>query len=307
VLLQLRARGVHFTGFNAAIHGTIPLGAGMSSSAALEVATALTLRELFPFTVTETGLAEAPRRDSIGRLPELEWDQRMILARLCQAAESQFVGANVGLLDQISSLFGKAGHVIQIDCRHLTVEHEPMAPGFAIVVCDSGVKHNLASGHYNELRGHCESAALTLGVPALRSVSMEQLEAARSRLDERDYACARHVVGENQRVVLGERALRAGEVEQFGQFLYESHASSRDWFKNSCPELDILVDLARQSPGCVGARLTGGGFGGATINLVRHHEVSAFVQAMRTGYAQRIGRSLEPMICQIGDGARRIR
>src|SRR4051812_15759822 len=139
VLLQLRERGVHFTGFNAAIHGTIPFGAGLSSSAALEIATALTVRDLFPFSLNEFSMQPAPIRSDRGQLPPLKNDEKMALAKIGQAAESKFVGANVGLLDQISSLFGKANQVIEIDCRHNTVKHAPMPAGIAVVVCDSGV------------------------------------------------------------------------------------------------------------------------------------------------------------------------
>ncbi|MBI4324026.1 MAG: hypothetical protein HY674_02055 [Chloroflexi bacterium] len=304
VLMQLRRYGVHFTGFNAAVHGTIPIGAGMSSSAALEVATALTVRQLYPFTVTETGVTTPPRRDSKDELPPLKSAEKMALARLCQAAENQFVGVQCGLLDQISSLFGKASQVIEIDCLHHSIEHSPMPGGTVAVVCDSGIKHDLSAGHYNELRRHCESAARSLGVRSLRFVDPQTLAASRHKLSERDYQCAYHIVGENQRVVFGERALRADDIEQFGQYLYQSHESSRDSFKNSTPELDLLVELAQAQPSCFGARLTGGGFGGATINLVRHHEAKHFMETMAAQYEKRTGRKMQPKLCQIVDGAK---
>jgi len=304
VLLQLRQRRAHFTGFNAAIHATLPLGAGMGSSAALAVAAALTVRKLFPYSITDTGLRAAPRRDAKGTLPPLDKAEKLALAKLCQTAEGEFVGANVGPLDQISSLFGKAGHVLQIDCRELTVSHDPMAPGVGVVVCNSGVKHDLAqAGGYNELRQCCESAARALGMPALRSVDMRLLEKSKSRLSQREYECAYHIVGENQRVIAGERALREGDVEQFGQYFSQSHASSRDVFKNSCRELDILVNLAMAQPGCLGARLSGGGFGGATVNLVREAAINVFTAAMSEGYERATGHKMEPLICKIVDGA----
>jgi galactokinase len=303
VLLQLKHRGVHFTGFNAAIHGTIPLGAGMSSSAALEIAAALIVRLLFPYRLTELGVAEPPKRDRHGALPPLPKGERMLLAKLCQSAEREFVGANVGLLDQISSLFGRASHVIEIDCRRLSVSHEPMPSGVALVVCDSGVKHDLAAGDYNELRRHCESAASALGVPALRSVTPEQLEQSRSKLSPRQYECAFHIVGETCRVAAGGRVLRSGDVETFGQYLFQSHASSRDYFKNSCPELDLLVEIARVQSECLGARLSGGGFGGATINLVRESAIAAFSESIAREYTVRTGRELQPAVCKIVDGA----
>jgi len=304
VLLELRKRGVHFTGFNAAIHGTIPFGAGLSSSAALEMASALAVRQMFPYTLTEGGVAEPPRRGGDGSLPPVTSREKIQIAKVGQAAESAFVGANVGLLDQISSLFGKEGQVIQTDFLHLTVEHSPLPPGIAIIVADSAVKHDLSeAGGYNEVRAQCESAARKLGVQALRSIDMKQLNANRSKLAEREFQCAYHIVGENHRVVFGDRALREGDIEQFGQYLFQSHESSRDFFKNSIPELDTLVDLARKIPGCYGARLTGGGFGGATINLVKENAADAFMKALAEGYYSRTKIRTEPWRARIVNGA----
>jgi len=303
LLLQLRARGVNFTGFNAAIHSTIPLGAGLSSSAALLVATALVVRKLFPYTLTERGCGEPPARDAQGALPPLAKAEKLALAKVCQAAENQFVGVNCGLLDYISSLFGKAHHAVLIDCLHLSVEWAPLLGDLAVVICHSGVKHALADGAYNELRQHCESAARALGVKWLRFVERRDLAAGRAKLSERDYQCAYHIVGENQRVVAGERALRDEDLEQFGQYLWQSHESSRDSFRNSCPELDLLVELARAHPGCLGARLSGGGFGGATVNLVRREQVEDFRQRLAAQYQERAGRKLESWLCQVEDGA----
>lgn len=303
VLLELRRRGIHFTGFNAAIHGTIPFGAGLSSSAALEMASALVVRQMFPYTLTETGPGEPPKRSSHGALPPLTKAEKIQIAKAGQAAESAFVGANVGLLDQISSLFGKAWQVIQIDFLHLSVEHSPMPPGLAIVVCDSAVKHDLSAGEYNELRAHCESAAKKLGVNSLRSIEMRQLQSSKAKLSEREFQCAYHIVGENQRVVFGERALREGDIDQFGQYLFQSHESSRDYFKNSIPELDTLVDIARKTPGCYGARLTGGGFGGATINIVREAAADSFMQALAKEYFDRTKIRTVPWRAKVVDGA----
>lgn len=302
VLVQLRKRGVSFSGFNAAIHSTVPSGAGMSSSAALEVATALAMRKLHPFSLTEHGAASPPKRDERGGLPRLSQPERMQFAKLCRAAENDFVGVHCGILDQVSSLFGKAWHVLGIDCHHLTVERVPLI-GEAIIVCHSGVNHTLADGGYNALRAHCESAANKLGARFLRTVDMKHLLANRKRLTEREFECAHHVVSEIARVAAGERALRDDDHQQFGQFLFQSHRSSRYFFKNSCRELDTLVDIARLQPGCLGARLTGGGFGGNTINLVAHHQAGAFMQTVAQRYAERTGHKIQPMICQIVDGA----
>ena len=302
VLDQLRKRGVNFSGFNGAVAGDIPMGAGMSSSAALEVATALSIRQLFPFSLGETGATVPPKRNAKGQLPPLSSAERMYFAKLCQAAENQFVGVRSGLLDQISSLFGKAWHVMSIDFRSLTVEHQPLI-GEAIIICDSGVKHELVGGQYNELRQNCESAARKLGARSLRSVELRLLEANKSRLTQREYECAHHVVAEIARVVAGERALQNDDHRQFGQYMFQSHESSRDFLKNSTPELDLLVEFARAHPGCLGARLTGGGFGGATINLVAHHQAESFMAHMAAQYQARTGHKVQPLLCQIVDGA----
>ena len=302
VLVQLRKRGVHFSGFNAAIHSTIPMGVGMSSSAALEVAAALLIRQLYPYSLTDLGASVPPKRDGRGRLPPMASKEKWHLANLCQAAEIEFVGVNCGLLDQISCLFGKAYHVMNIDCRFHSVDYAPMI-GEAVVVCDSGIRHQLANGEYNALRELCDSAARALRSKALRSVELSWLKANRGGLTQREYECAYHVVGEIQRVVFAEKALQDDDHRQFGQYMFLSHESSRDFLKNSCPELDRLVDLAREHPACLGARLTGGGFGGATVNLVAYHQVADFIQFVSTQHEQRTGQNIRPMVCQIVDGA----
>ncbi len=302
VLAQLRKRGVHFSGFNATIHGTIPLGAGMSSSAALEVATALAIRRLYPFSLTETGATVPPKRNEKGELPPLPSIERMHYAKLCRAAENEFVGVPCGILDQVSSLFGKAWNVMNIDCRFLTVETAPII-GEAIIVCESSVKHALVGGEYAELRKNCESAAQKLQAKSLRSVEMKYLQAGKSFLTPREFECAHHVVSEIARVVAAERALRDDDHRQFGQFMFQSHESSRDSLKNSTAELDTLVELARKHPGCLGARLTGGGFGGATINLVAYHQAENFMDYMAREYEARTGHRIKPVVCQVVDGA----
>jgi len=304
VLEQLSKRRVHFGGFNAAIHGTIPMGAGLSSSAAIEVATALAVRKIHPYSLTSTGVTVPPKADADGELPPPTREQKIEIAKLCQAAENQFVGVQSGLLDQISSLFGKAFHALELDFQTLSVEYVPMIGEIAIVMCNTGIKHELVAGEYNELRRQCEAAAQALGVKSLRAVDPRYLAANKAKLTERQWQCAYHIAGEIQRVVFGSRALREGDFEQFGQYLFQSHESSRDFFKNSTPELDLLVELAKSHPGCLGARLTGGGFGGATINLVRRDQVDDFRRALAVEYEQRTGRHTTPLLCQIVDGAR---
>ena len=303
VLAQLQKREIVVRGFNAAIHSSIPFGAGLSSSAALEVATGLAMRKMSPFAFKPSGSSFVPKVDERGQAPPLTVTDRLELARICQAAENQFVGAQTGMLDQISSLFGKAFHAIETDFQSLAVEHVPMIGEIAIVVCDSGVKHTLAGGEYNTLRQFCESAATKLGVKSLRRVDRSMLAMNRSRFDEREYQCAAHITGEVQRVIFGARALREGDFEQFGQYMFQSHESSRDLFQNSTPELDLLVELARAHPACYGARLTGGGFGGSTLNLVRRDQVQEFMRAMAKQYQERSGHATDPMLCQIADGA----
>jgi galactokinase len=302
VLLQLRKRGVHFSGFNAAIHGTIPMGAGMSSSAALEVGTALIVRKLYPFSLTANGLGTPPQRNEKGELPPLGPVERLEFAKVGQAAENQFVGVQCGILDQISSLFGKASSVIDIDCRSLTVENPPM-PGEAIIVCNSRVKHELIGGEYNELRQNCENAAKKLGAKFLRTVALKEVEANKTKLTQREYECAKHVTSEIARVVAGAKALRDGDHQQFGQYMFQSHESSRDFLKNSTQELDALVALAQKHSACLGARLTGGGFGGATIKLVKYHEAQSFIDYMTREYEKATGIKMSPLVCQIVDGA----
>jgi galactokinase len=302
VLAQLRKRGVNFSGFNAAIHSSIPMGAGMSSSAALLVATALAVRKLYPFSLSETGASVPPKRNEKGDVPPLSPIERMYFAKACRAAENEFVGVQCGILDQVSSLYGKAWNIINIDCKFLTVEHVPVV-GEAIIVCDTGVKHALTGGEYNELRANCMSAAQKLNAKSLRSVEMKYLQAHKTALTQREYECAHHVVSEIARVVAGERALQNDDHRQFGQYMFQSHESSRDFLKNSCEELDILVELARKHPGCLGARLTGGGFGGATINLVAYHQAESFMEQMAKEYEARTGHKITPMVCQVVEGA----
>ncbi|RME89474.1 MAG: galactokinase, partial [Verrucomicrobia bacterium] len=299
LLLQLQQRGIRPGGFNALIHSTVPLGAGLSSSAALLVASALTVRKLYPYVLE----SDDQGRMTAAPAPAMTDAERLLLAKACQAAENRFVGVNCGLLDHISSLFGKAHHVIRIDCLHLTVDHAPLPEDVAVVVCHSGVRHALVGGEYNERRALCESAAAKLGVPALRFVDLEGLEAGRNKLTDREYGCALHVVGENDRVQRGAAALEAGDLETFGRFLYDSHESSRVNFLNSCPELDVLVELARQHPACIGARLSGGGFGGATFNLVRAEGAEAFRAHLLEGYRKKTGREAQAWICDVVDGA----
>lgn len=303
LLIELQKRGVRVGGYNAVIHSTIPLGAGLSSSAALLVSTALVARKLYPYSLTQTGTGGQPAQGPNGNLPELRDEEKMVLSKICQAAENKFVGVNCGLLDYISSLYGKANKVVLIDCLNLTVDWVPFPTNLSVVVCHSGVRHALVAGEYNERRRCCEEAARALGVQSLRFVSPADLEAGRRKLTDLQYRRAAHVVGENDRVQRGAQALRANDLELFGRLLFESHESSQRNFENSCPELDLLVQLAKSDPACIGARLTGGGFGGATLNLVKRGRSDAFRQRIASGYEKEFGRKLESWECEVVDGA----
>lgn len=303
ILRQLHRRGVPITGFDMTVHGTIPIGSGMGSSGALQVAAALAVRELRAYKLTETGLGPAPRRDHRGALPDMTLKERVWLARLCQLADHEFTGVRSGMLDQLSSLCGRAFHAMEIDFMHGSVHRVPMIGEVAVVTCESGVKHAHVSGSYNELRALCELAAGKLGFRSLRHLERHELVKSKDRLTQREYECAYHVVGENQRVIHASQALGEDDFVQFGHFMNLSHDSSRDHLRNSCRELDILVDLARAHPACLGARLTGGGFGGATINLVRLGELEDFCDFVKRHYERATHRRMTPQVVKVVDGA----
>ena len=244
-------------GFSAEITSTLPMGAGLSSSASLENAAVLFLLKAFGES-----------------LPPLQ------IARFSQMAEHDFVGVRCGLLDQIASLMSHAGHATFIDCRTFAVRHLPLSDHVSFVLAQSGVKHALVGGEYNERRSDCEAAARALGVKALRDATTAMLLERQCQLPDRIFKRARHITGENERVLAGGDALERGDLETFGRLMFESHESSRVYFENSCPELDQLVEAARKTPGVYGARLSGGGFGGATINLVERGREEEVVKAL---------------------------
>lgn len=270
-----RRQGVPVGGFSAEIGSTLPMGAGLSSSAALENATVLFLLKAFG-----------------GSLPPIQ------IAKFSQMAENDFVGVRCGLLDQISSLMSHAHHATFIDCRSFEVRYVPLSDHVSFVLAQSGVKHSLVAGEYNERRSDCEAAARALGVKALRDVSMPLLQKHRNDLPDRIFRRACHIVGENERVLAGSEALEQGDLVRFGRLMYESHESSRVHFENSCPELDELVNTARQTPGVYGARLSGGGFGGATINLVERGQEEVLVQALQAAV-----RGSKCLVTTASDGA----
>ncbi|MFA6543790.1 MAG: galactokinase family protein [Limisphaerales bacterium] len=301
MLRRLRDRGVHFGGFNAAVHSEIPPGAGYGSSGALLAATALTIRELYPHKLTETGAVISRRTGR--RVPAPTKLERLRTAQLCRQAGEGLVGEAGGRLDALASLCGEEFSAVLVDAQQGTVEVLPLIGEMALVVCDTGRFNPIVEAQSAALRFHCAGAARVLGVKSLRAVEPARLKAARDRLTARQHACAYHVVGENQRVVAAERALREGDLGQFGQYLFQSHESAREFFQNSSPEMELLVELARAHPACLGARLSGHGFGGYTVNLVLWNDADEFCARMEEGYAKSAGRKLKTLRCRVVDGA----
>jgi galactokinase len=285
VALELKRAGVPLRGANLLIHGDVPMGAGLSSSAAIEVATALALAE------------------QSGHSPD-----RMQLALLCQKAENEFVGARCGIMDQFISLHGRKNHALLLDCRALDFELVPIPECVRLVICNTMVKHEHASSGYNQRRAECEGAVQHLarilpGIRSLRDVTLDQLELHRGTLSEVLYKRALHVITENARVLRATEALRAEDLERFGKRMAESHSSLRDLYEVSCAELDLMVDQANRQEGVYGARMTGGGFGGSTINLVESRFADAFAKNMARGYEKKTGIVPQIYICAPAEGA----
>jgi len=288
VAAQLEKEGFELSGANLLIHGEVPIGAGLSSSASIEVATCIALAE-------ESGLSI----------------DRTRLARICQQAENEFVGMRCGIMDQFISLHGRTNHALMLDCRSLEFELVPIPESVRLVICNTGVKHKLAGGEYNRRREECEEAVRSLAkalpnVRALRDVNREQLEKHRGLLSEVAYKRALHIVTENKRVLKGMEALRRGDLLQFGGYMADSYVSLRDMFEVSCAELDLMVELANRERGVYGARMTGGGFGGATINLVDAHCAAGFAENVSKAYQEKTGIACATYVCMPGEGASRV-
>jgi galactokinase len=286
VALQLKQAGLQMRGANLLIESEVPMGAGLSSSAAIEVATALALAE-------QCG-AHSP--------------DRVELARLCQRAENEFVGARVGIMDQFVALHGREDHALLLDCRALTFEPLLIPDSVKLVISNTMVKHELASSEYNHRRADCEEAVRRLsavlpGIRALRDVSPEQLDQHREVLSEVIYKRALHVVTENARVLDAAEALRGGDITRFGKRMAESHRSLRELYEVSCKELDLMVDLAYQQKGVYGSRMTGGGFGGATITLVDARYAGEFKEKIGKSYQRETGLVPQIYICKPAEGA----
>ena len=294
VLDQIRRAGLPLTGADILIQGEVPMGAGLSSSAAIEVATGL--------AVLETQPAASLRSRPVDRTQ---------LALLCQRAENEFVGMRCGIMDQFVSCRGKRDHALLLDCRTLEFKLLPMPPEARMVICNTMVKHQHASGEYNQRRAACEEGVRILkqhlpSVRALRDVSPEQLEQNVNQLPEMVYLRCRHVVTENDRVQQAASMLQTGDLDEFGTLMAASHASLRDDYEVSCRELDIMVELANQQPGVYGARMTGGGFGGCTINLVAADQAESFRESVAAAYEQATGLKPQVYISSAADGASRV-
>jgi galactokinase len=235
--------------------------------------------------------------------------QRRELALLCQRAENEFVGVRCGIMDQLTACMGRRDHALLLDCRSLNIDYLRIPAHLRLAVCNSMIKHDLASSEYNRRREECENAVAILSrflpnVRQLRDLSLLELERVKSDLEPTAFRRCRHVVSENQRTVAAAAALRSNDLATLGALMNESHNSLRDDYEVSCSELDILVELARAQNGVYGSRMTGGGFGGCTISLLEENSVNSFAREVSKGYPLRTGKQCEIYICEAAAGAR---
>ncbi len=273
VAWALFIRGLSLSACEVVVTGDLPLGAGLSSSAAYEVATTLLFKNLVGFEMST-----------------------LEIAQVSQEAENGFVGVACGIMDQVASAFGEEGRALLLDCRTLARETVELPPGLKIVVVNSGVKHSLASSEYNRRRKECEEgvaclSALHPGLSSLRDAEWDDLSRAKKNMPPKVFQRCRHVISENARVLETVKALRASDRRALKRLMLESHNSLRDDYEVSCPELDILVELASDFSSCHGTRMTGGGFGGCTVNLVEEGAVESFARTVQSGYRDRTGKS----------------
>lgn len=283
VCREIRKRGFRIGGFDTVFAGDVPLGAGMSSSAALESVYAFALNDLYSC--------------GIGKFD---------LARIGQDTERNYCGVNCGIMDQFASVFGRAGHLIRLDCRSMEYEYFPFDPlGYKLLLVDSLMKHELVGSPYNDRRASCERVARMLGVESLRGVAMERLNEARGWISEEDYRRARFVIGEEHRVLDVCEALRRGDYERVGLRMYETHEGLSHDYEVSCEELDFLVGVARDC-GVAGARIMGGGFGGCTVNLVADERCEWFIAEAKERFKTRYGHEPKVYEVVISEGSRRL-
>ena len=275
VCREVIKRGFEVKGFDAVFAGNVPLGAGLSSSAALESCFAYALNDMF----------------NDNKIEKFE------LAKIGQSTEHNYCGVNCGIMDQFASVFGKKDCLMRLDCRSLEYEYFPFNPvGYKLVLVNSQVKHELVDSPYNKRRESCERVAHTLGVDTLRDANMEMLEAQKSNISEEDYRRAVYVIGEERRVLDVCDALQKGDYETVGQRMYETHHGLSKDYEVSCEELDFLNDLAKEC-GVTGSRIMGGGFGGCTINLVKESLYEHFVTTAKAKLHEKYG--IEPIIIDV--------
>jgi galactokinase len=288
VVAILTGEGHTIPGFSLSLWGDVPLGSGLSSSAALEVVTALAVLSLIG--------ASYPGP---------------VLARLCQRVENEFVGANCGIMDQFISANGEENHALLLDCRDLSFKLAPIPDHIALVIANTMVKHSIAGGDYATRRAESEAACAIInghrgGVPFLRDATLEDLDKWGHEMTPKSLLRARHVISENLRTVAAEKALEKGDLAEVGRLMAEAHRSYSQDFEGSCVEADAMVALAQDLPGLIGARLTGGGFGGCTINLVEQSEAAAFAKVLGERYTAQFGIVPQIHICHASGGAHRL-
>ena len=277
----LQMEGYELTGWEGVLSGNVPKGAGLSSSAAVELAAVRAF-------ATVSNFAWEPAR----------------MAQVGQMAENQWVGVNCGIMDQMVSAAAQAGHALFLDCRSLEYQHIPLPEAVAVVVMDTSTRRGLVNSAYNERRAQCEAAAEFFGVPALRDVSLERFNLERGKMkDEAVMRRARHIISENQRVLDAVAAMRSDDVRKLGRLFNESHASLRDDFEVTNEALNQIVAEAQTYPACFGARMTGAGFGGCAVALVDGGKVEDFVSAVRAGYRRKSGLEARMYVCQASNGA----
>jgi galactokinase len=288
VAWSLLERGATVEGVDLTMQGNVPPGSGLSSSASVEVATATALLALAGVEMAKAEIALA-----------------------CQRAENAYVGAPCGIMDQFISANGVAGNALAIDTRALTAELAPIPAAMRLVVCNSMVRHSVGGGEYGQRRREVEEAAAAIArlhpqVKQLRDASLAWLEEARETMSPEAFRRGRHVITDSGRVLEGVAALWAGDVARFGELMNQAHMSFRDDFEASCDECDLLAKLAQKLPGCLGSRLTGGGFGGCTVSLVEAGAAEGFARTLEEQYKEATGVTAQVFVCEIADGAREV-
>ena len=279
VAYQLQKAGFTLKGFDAVMTGDVPRGAGLSSSAAVELATARAFAAVSGFT----------------------WDAA-VMAKISQRAENEWVGVNCGIMDQMASAACQAGYALFLDCRSLEYQYAPLPENISVVILDTSTRRGLVDSAYNERRSQCEEAARWFGVKALRDVSVGEFE-KRNGLSEVVARRAKHIITENERVLEAVQVMKAGNVKRLGQLFNASHASLRDDFEVTNEALNQIVACAQEQPGCYGARMTGAGFGGCAVALVREENTREFTDAVLAAYKQMSGLDASVYVCKASEGA----